>query len=453
MIDPGDSEDYKDLYAGKWGDPYTIWLKKLNAMPDDQFEQTNQVGTKEREVVHYLLKSIDERIFKKGEAPEDYPRYNLIVDINVIRGGEAIIIPCYDRQRDNRRVILRVARPKIAFKPPKKQPVPPPPPPPADRKPKRLAPPPHKEKRAFGAGLRDLWDNVNIFREQKPAAKEAEEIEKINKKFSTEHSERFTRGCRIQRECFVTMRDKGLQKYGYIPEIYLVSEPPRQFCVMEYSPGRQLIDWAQDKEDIELLTMLYSIIFFVEKSLHEHMRIHSDLKHSNFLVLENNLPVLLDFGHAKKLTEASITDDRVALGSILFIDPAHYQKSNKRSFPQDIYMLGTTMWCLWTRGEPAETAEMRHEDGSPNFEAIRAAFPDSVFPLNLRYIFNRAFSLDEKTRYQDISEFREDVGKAIQEWRKCATEKGNCYQPCQKIIDIEIEFQALKALMKKLGED
>ena len=141
-----------------------------------------------------------------------------------------------------------------------------------------------------------------------------------------------------------------LGKNSYIPALqdYFVEEQ-EQYLVQEFISGDNLTkEKVWNEHDIrQLLLDLLPLIQFV----HSHQVIHRDIKPENIVRRQSdNSLVLVDFGAAKVVTEATFNKTGTVIGSAAYTAPE--QLKGKAVFASDIYSLGVTCVHLLTQVHP-----------------------------------------------------------------------------------------------------
>lgn len=371
-------------------DKYTWHLVKLCALSDERLRAIVP-NTVEFKWLIELFKAISPPPDFEVERVTDWQRY---FPIRILKkGGEGLVILAEDRElqksTQNKEIVIKIALPIV---PRERETT-------AEEKPK-----------AVFAKAKDMIKNLSLYTPQPQI------IEK--EKHTTEETLRFERGFLLQGQLHAVVLRKGLQQIGYIPGVYTFSEPPNLWYSMEYVPGQGLLDWCKDKTETQILAKFTQIVKFIEEALHNCGVVHTDLAPKNFLVLQN-LPILLDFGIAKSLKDASITSpcSKAQLGTPLYAPAEQIEHSVERDFQSDIFALGRILWSMWEKTEPDKSKiVVTHTDGGRieiDFAAIAALFPANVFPFDLRYIFEKSTTDERELRYKDISEMRKDLDSLL----------------------------------------
>lgn len=119
------------------------------------------------------------------------------------------------------------------------------------------------------------------------------------------------------------------------------------YIVMEYIDGMDLKKYIKQNFPLSLLEIIDVMKQIVSAVKYAHQRgiIHRDLKPQNILVRRDGVVKITDFGIAKGLNEASMTQTNTLVGSIHYLSPeqARGQSATNQS---DIYALGIIFYEL-----------------------------------------------------------------------------------------------------------
>jgi DNA-binding NarL/FixJ family response regulator len=137
-----------------------------------------------------------------------------------------------------------------------------------------------------------------------------------------------------------------------IAEIYDFGElPNHQYLAMEYIPCGDLRDRLRNPMSID--DSLYYLRSIAEalRVIHVFGILHRDLKPANVMLREDNSPVLIDFGLARRSVEVGTTSVGQVLGSPYYISPEQSQglKVDART---DLYSLGVMFFEMLTGHRP-----------------------------------------------------------------------------------------------------
>jgi predicted Ser/Thr protein kinase len=192
----------------------------------------------------------------------------------------------------------------------------------------------------------------------------------------------------------------------------------RFFIAMQYIPGRNLRDLAQEKTLLSL-DQIASIVQQIGAALdyaHAHDAIHRDVKPSNIIVDPSGHATLTDFGIVKALEATTI---QTASGAILGT-PSYSSPEQAESRPldgrSDLYSLGIVAYELCTGKVPfvADTTPslyykiVHQEPPSPSQVHARVAGP--IEPVLLK-----AIAKQPDQRYQTGQEFGAALAAAVEQ--------------------------------------
>lgn len=379
----------------------------------------------------------DRRPINKIDPKRPYPRYVPPKDTNPIlrKGGDALVMRVHD-QWERREIVVRFALPSgdpedIAETGEWK---------PGPRFEKGQAVPKKVSARDY---VRDIFRNqINQSKKKKLERK----IEDVPSKYTEKDIRRFTRSFDIGSKLSKYALERGLSDWGYIPRHYLFSCAPELWHSMEFIPGETLIGWCQRHSDVQVLELFYKITYFIEQVFHNTGHIHSDLKPSNLLVLDNK-PVFLDFGKAKNLINPGIeVTQKGDRGGTPTVTPKEiFDHDAERKFSIDLFQLGRLFHVMYSRSEPdfSNISVTTNEQGiiiDYDESAIKALYPTDSLPLACRYFFEKTENFD----YGDIEDLRIDVERALEEARiigaqTVVSSPTTCSYPCpelRKLIEI-----------------
>jgi len=145
-------------------------------------------------------------------------------------------------------------------------------------------------------------------------------------------------------------RLSALGAHSQIPAVLeTVDSELGQFLVQEFVPGENLLQRVKGKGPLseEAVRSLLKSLLSVLEYIHSFKIIHRDIKPSNIIFSDNQLPVLVDFGAAKSIRNASA---RTVIGSADYAAPE--QSIGKATFASDVYSLGLTCLYALTSVEP-----------------------------------------------------------------------------------------------------
>jgi predicted Ser/Thr protein kinase len=160
-----------------------------------------------------------------------------------------------------------------------------------------------------------------------------------------------------------------------------------RFIVMEYVSGRSLAQLLRQQEGplaparaVEITARIASAL----AAAHSKGIIHRDIKPGNVMIDSAGSVKVLDFGIARAVTNTSLTQTAVVLGSVAYLAPevSRGEPADERS---DIYSLGCVLYELLT-GRPPFTGELpaaiMHQHNARQPTAARDLNPEVPIALN-----------------------------------------------------------------------
>jgi serine/threonine-protein kinase len=212
---------------------------------------------------------------------------------------------------------------------------------------------------------------------------------------------------RQEAQAIATLRHRNiLTIFGY------GEEDTWAYIVMEYVPGGSLKDRLKPGEPFTWQQTL-SIIIPVSQALafaHSQGIIHRDIKPANILMLQDDWPLLADFGLAKLQHSGTpnLTMPGQVLGTMAYAAPEQIQESVVIDTRADIYSLGIVLYELLTSKLPFQ--------GHTAFDFLMARLVDPPIPLlkanpdvppEFMPVLDKALAQDPADRYQTMNELTE----------------------------------------------
>ncbi len=196
-----------------------------------------------------------------------------------------------------------------------------------------------------------------------------------------------------------------------IVAFYDLIETADQVClVMEHVQGRNL-DEIIRKEigpmPAERLSSVFKQILLAFDHAHRAGVVHRDIKPSNFMLSDDGVVKVLDFGIAKLLEDdMNLTRTGLRMGTTFYMSPEQVN-GGAVDHRSDIYSLGVTLFVLATGQNPyeGETVEFKvynrivHEP-LPKARSIYPGVPEPVERL-----IEKATAKDPSRRFQNCGEF------------------------------------------------
>src|SRR6476469_6988406 len=200
------------------------------------------------------------------------------------------------------------------------------------------------------------------------------------------------------------------------------------FIAMQHVEGKNVRQLVAGRP-LELRTALLIGLQVADALAAAHNRgiIHRDIKSGNVMVMPSGQVKVLDFGLAKLLDDSDdsskstihrtdLTEVGVPYGTATYAAPeqARGDRVDKRA---DIFSMGVLLYEMLTgtwpfRGKTA--VDVRHAVVHDEPVPLAQARPDPV-PPRLQQILDRALKINPRDRYQQISQFRDDLRAVVRE--------------------------------------
>jgi regulation of enolase protein 1 (concanavalin A-like superfamily) len=141
----------------------------------------------------------------------------------------------------------------------------------------------------------------------------------------------------------------------HVVQIHAVEERPRPYLVMEYIPGQTLqqkLDATGPLEAPEMVRLAVQIVGGLAAA-HAQGLIHRDIKPSNILLEQGaeTKAKLTDFGLARTVDDASLTQSGVIAGTPLYMAPEQAQ-GDPIDHRTDLFSLGSVFYVMLTGRPP-----------------------------------------------------------------------------------------------------
>ncbi len=184
--------------------------------------------------------------------------------------------------------------------------------------------------------------------------------------------------------------------------------PPHLYYVMEYVPGRSLVEWIKAHGKLPLPSALRVAVQVAAALEHARTRhiVHRDIKPENIIVQGDGHAKLADFGLAKNIMTSGasgLTRPGDGLGTLPYMPPEQIENALYADHRSDIYSYGATIYHMLTGRSPfvARTpleffTKIRSENPPPITE-FRQDIPQVVIAM-----VEKAMAKDPADRYQTV---------------------------------------------------
>src|SRR5450631_856302 len=196
-----------------------------------------------------------------------------------------------------------------------------------------------------------------------------------------------------------------------IAEIYdFGALPDHQYLAMEYIPCGDLRDRLRNPLSID--ESLYYLRGIAEalRVIHVFGILHRDLKPANVMLREDNSPVLIDFGLARRsMEDAETTGAGQVLGSPYYISPEQSQ-GQRVDVRTDLYSLGVMFYEMLTGQRPYSGRS------AMAIMAQHAGSPVPILPPNValqQALLDRLMAKRPQERYASADELLADLGPLV----------------------------------------
>jgi tRNA A-37 threonylcarbamoyl transferase component Bud32 len=196
-----------------------------------------------------------------------------------------------------------------------------------------------------------------------------------------------------------------------IAEIYDFGTLPRHlYLAMEYFPCGDLRDRLRNPLSVDESLYYLRTIAEALRVIHVFGILHRDLKPANVMLREDNSPVLIDFGLARRsMDDAGTTGVGQVLGSPYYISPEQSQ-GQRVDARTDLYSLGVMFYEMLTGQRPysgrSAVAIMEQHAASP---VPRLPSPSEI----QQPLLDRLMAKQQSARYASADELLADLGPLI----------------------------------------
>jgi DNA-binding NarL/FixJ family response regulator len=196
-----------------------------------------------------------------------------------------------------------------------------------------------------------------------------------------------------------------------IAEIYdFGALPQHQYLVMEYIPCGDLRDRLRNPLSIDESLYYLRSIAEALRVIHVFGILHRDLKPANVMLREDNSPVLIDFGLARRsVDDGGTTGAGQVLGSPYYISPEQSQ-GQRVDVRTDLYSLGVMFYEMLTGQRPYSGRS------AMEIMAQHASAPVPRLPANValqQALLDRLMAKELSHRYTSADELLADLGPLV----------------------------------------
>lgn len=180
---------------------------------------------------------------------------------------------------------------------------------------------------------------------------------------------------------------------------------------MQLIHGKPLSEMRPQLSREDLLRVLMQVALAVH-SAHLAQVLHRDLKPSNILVSvspEGWEPFVCDFGLARDLSGAGITQTQHGLGTLGFMAPEQLHSNLALSPATDVYGMGAMLHAMLL-GQPPEAATQ----GQLSVDRLAESEGWNDLPRDIQTLLAKALEWNAKDRYPSAAAFAEDLRRFLE---------------------------------------
>ena len=205
----------------------------------------------------------------------------------------------------------------------------------------------------------------------------------------------------------------GIYDYGSFGFRDGDKETVLEYIVMEYIPESTLRAtmpeegfYPNEEAVVNWIRSYFMPVLDGVEELHKFGTIHRDIKPENIL-LDRGIPKITDFGLARSCMLASVTQSIDMKGTPAYMAAEQFLDFKRTDERTDIYALGKILF---------EAITGKIKPTSIPFKTVGMENPDTEFFRKLDKIIREATVEDKKARMKSVTEMRERLEAAIEEW-------------------------------------
>jgi len=205
--------------------------------------------------------------------------------------------------------------------------------------------------------------------------------------------------------------------------VYDVGEDAgRHYLVMEFAPGQDLQAIIRDGAPLPVgrAVEIGAKLARAVAAAHEEGLVHRDIKPQNVLVAADGRMKVADFGIARAVADAGLTEPGIVMGSAHYISPEQ-ARGDAATLASDVYSLGVVVYEMLSGRVPHDA-----ESTMGIASKILNVDPEPIESLNpkvpsvLAHIVQRAMARGVEQRYRNAAELA-DALEAFRKWSLQAT--------------------------------
>ncbi|WP_413780010.1 Stk1 family PASTA domain-containing Ser/Thr kinase [Anaeroselena agilis] len=256
-------------------------------------------------------------------------------------------------------------------------------------------------ERVGGGGMADVFRAHDKLLDRSVAVKVLRAQFTDDEEFVTRFRREAQAAARLSHPNIVNIYDVGRDEDSY-------------YIVMEYISGETLKDRIVREGPLPVETAVRVALEIAEALEHAHQNniVHCDIKPHNILMTRTGRVKVTDFGIARAVTSATMTQTGTIIGSVHYFSPEQ-AKGAPVSAKSDIYSLGSVMYEMLTgavpfTGETPISIAIKHLQDDP--QPLREINP--AVPPILEALVLKAMAKNPEQRFTDVGAMIADLRSA-----------------------------------------